>query len=443
MQRTLFLSISIAVLIVFAIGLIFYQGMSPAISILTPGPRILVEEIPGSKFHSPDGTWWGYNQSKIVRFQDNVFSYFIDNNDESSKTVSQFTILKKHGDDAWERGPSFPTSRPGNILVDSTGVLHAFVFEPVNAARNDSWGQLVHYTFPHAATGDITTFTQEIVIDNTGRQETVNIRLGAAISEDDTMALGFGLPFGVPPYAGQSEHLYFKKPHELKWQHLVAGQKLGHDFYYPFVVATKNEFYLLPVQDDFADDGNPATYDNMYQKINLFSFAGGQWSNTPIADLSNHPLAKKRPRLLEQEDLFMDAQGTLHVIYKEFLDPQYSYKVTAHRHVQINSKGKQETTINLGRDDINWIRLFEVQGELHYFANTFDSYYWAKVSKNELSKLDIPSDARGMYPYIAKVHSGLHEGKNIDVLLLAADSKMYEDGAQKNYYLRIPTEYFR
>ena len=38
--------------------------------------QMLTEKIPGSKFHSPDATWWGYNQSKIVRFRDKVFSYY-------------------------------------------------------------------------------------------------------------------------------------------------------------------------------------------------------------------------------------------------------------------------------------------------------------------------------------------------------------------------------
>ena len=400
---------------------------------------IVIEEIPGSKFHSPDGTWWGYNQSKIVRFQDYVFSYYIDNQDSNSSTVSRLTLLKKRSDDAWQKGASFPTSRPGNILVDSTGVLHAFVFEPTNAAINDSWGKLIHYSLPQAASGDITTFAKETVIENTGREETVNIRIGAAMGEDDTMAIAFGLPFGVPPYSGQSEHLYIKKPQEVKWQHLIAGQNLGHDFYYPFVVAQHNEFHLLPVQDDYANDGNPATYDNIYQKINLFSFVNGQWDNVPVADLSHHPMARKRPRLLEQEDLLIDSGGTVHLVYKEFLDPQYGYKATAHKHVQIAADGTQEENSLTGRDDLNWVRLFTIKGDMYYFASSFEAYYWKKADAREWSTLDMPADAKGMYPYIAKGNGATY----LDVLLLAADSKTYEDGSHKNYYVRIPLAYFR
>ena len=93
---------------------------------------LFFEKIPGSKFHSPDGTWWGYNQSKIVRFENMVFMYVIENVDNSNKTLSNFVVYKKSDDASWEKGASFPTSRPGNILVDSQGVLHTFVFEPYN-----------------------------------------------------------------------------------------------------------------------------------------------------------------------------------------------------------------------------------------------------------------------------------------------------------------------
>ncbi len=31
-----------------------------------------LEKIPGSLNHSPDATWWGYNQSKIARYGDTV-----------------------------------------------------------------------------------------------------------------------------------------------------------------------------------------------------------------------------------------------------------------------------------------------------------------------------------------------------------------------------------
>ncbi|MBI3251511.1 MAG: hypothetical protein HYZ62_01210 [Candidatus Andersenbacteria bacterium] len=95
MPRTILLSTVIAILATGSVAL-YIQATSPG-SKLSRHQHLLVEKLPGSKFHSPDGTWWGYNQSKIVRFKDYVFSYNIDNKDSNSKTVSHLTLLKKSG----------------------------------------------------------------------------------------------------------------------------------------------------------------------------------------------------------------------------------------------------------------------------------------------------------------------------------------------------------
>lgn len=402
---------------------------------------VLIEKIPGSKFHSPDATWWGYNQSKIVRFKDLVFTYVIENGDDSNKTPSNFTVYVKDDNKSWRKGASFVTSRPGNILVDSQGTLHAFVFEPFDIEKNDSWGKLKHYYFPSSARGDISTFSEELIVDNDGSSETANIRVGAAIGEDDTLAVGFGLTKFNPVYKGQSEHLYFKKRGGQNWTHLIAGENLVHDYYYPFVLAGKKGFHLLPVQDDYNDDGSPATYDNVYQKIIYFVYQNEVWKSQMIQDLSTHPLARARPRLLEQEDLYEDKEGKIHILYKEFLDAQETWKVTSHKHVIITGGEKEEQTINLGKDDVNWIRLFEVDGGLYYLISSWNSLYISKVGTNKLEKIEIPEDAKGFYPYVAsKKGSTKNDEKYVDILLLAADNKTYSEGTNSNYYIRIPKE---
>lgn len=402
--------------------------------------EILIEKIPGSKFHSPDGTWWGYNQSKIVRFKNFVFTYVIENEDDSNKTPSKFTVYVKEDNKTWQKGASFVTSRPGNILVDSQGTLHVFVFEPFDIEKNDSWGKLRHYYFHNSAQGDISTFSEELIVDNDGSSETANIRVGAAIGEDGTLAVGFGLTKFNPVYKGQSEHLYFKKPADQNWTHLIAGENLVHDYYYPFVLAGKTGFHLLPVQDDYNDDGNPATYENVYQKIIYFVYQNEVWKSQMIQDLSTHPLARDRPRLLEQEDLYEDREGKIHILYKEFLDSKETWKVTTHKHIIINGSEKEEQIINLGSgDDVNWIRLFEVSRELYYLISSWNSLYISKVGTNKLEKIEIPEDAKGFYPYVAsKKGSAKSDEKYVDILLLAADNKTYSEGTNSNYYIRIP-----
>jgi hypothetical protein len=56
----------------------------------------LVDPLPGSQSFIPDGTWWGYNMSKIVRSGNRVFTYVIEN-DDSPSTHSTFRIYMKEG----------------------------------------------------------------------------------------------------------------------------------------------------------------------------------------------------------------------------------------------------------------------------------------------------------------------------------------------------------
>ncbi|MDO8429239.1 MAG: hypothetical protein Q7S88_01290 [Candidatus Daviesbacteria bacterium] len=415
---------------------------TPGLSLIKTEEKILIEPIPGSKYHSPDGTWWGYNQSKIARFQDLVFSYYIDNTDDSNQTISNLVVLKKEGTSAWEEGVRFPTSRPGNILVDSQGVLHVFVFEPANAQINDSKGKLLHYFFPDSAQGDIKNFSQELVVDGDGSNETVNIRVGSAIGKDDTMVISFGLTKFNPAYNEQSEHIYFKKPNEEKWNHTFIDG-LPHDFYYPYTLVTENGFSLLPIQDDFNDDGNSKTYDNIYQKIPLFSYLNNKWGMEMLVDLSTHPLAKSKPRLLEQEDLMEDKDGNIHIIYKEFLDPDNLFASSGHRHL-IGKPGNFKTKkIELGKAGANWVRLVEVDSDLYYLISRFDSLYTSPVDDIKLNEISIPDDAKGFYPYVATQKSGQVSSEYIDVLLLASDQKLYQEGLQTNYYIRIPKSDFK
>ena len=68
-----------------------------------------LEKIPGSLNHNPDSTWWGYNQSKIARYGDTVFTYVI-HNDNDPTTKSLMTLYKKVGEGPWESGASMPCS---------------------------------------------------------------------------------------------------------------------------------------------------------------------------------------------------------------------------------------------------------------------------------------------------------------------------------------------
>ncbi|MBI2590294.1 MAG: hypothetical protein HYW33_00215 [Candidatus Blackburnbacteria bacterium] len=398
--------------------------------------RIFVEKIPGSKFHSPDATWWGYNQSKIVRFKDLVFMYVIENLDDSNKTSSDFVVYIKDGNKPWQKGAAFPTSRPGNILIDSKGVLHAFVFEPF-VETNDSIGRIMHYYFPNSASGDVKNYEQEVVVDNDGRSETANIRVGAAIGDDDTMVISFGLTKFNPLYKEQSEHIYFKKPSEKKWNHTFTDG-LVHDFFYPFTLISENTFYLLPIQDDFTGEGNP----NIYQKILLLEIKDGVWKKEIIADLTSHPLAQKRYRLLEQSDFFEDSFGKIHIIYKESLDPSTQWKVTGFKHLTKTGDKWDTKEINQEDKNLGWIRIIEVDSKLYYLGTSWNKVFLKRADSSKWVELDTPTDVKAIYPYVATKKGGTQKGGNyVDVLLLGADQKEY--ATTSHYYLKIPKKQFR
>ena len=200
----------------------------------------------------------------------------------------------KEVDGPWTAGAVFNTTRPGNILVDSNGALHAFVFEATDIDVNDSVGKLHHYTLAGASTGDITSFTEEVVVDHVAGDETVNIRVGAAIGADNQMVIAFGLGTDAD---GDTEQVLTKPVGGAGWAQEAAGTQLG------------------PIQDDFEGVGNP----NTYQIIRFFERSGSTWSTESVVDHTSQALASTRPRLLDQSDLYVDASDGVHIFYKEYL----------------------------------------------------------------------------------------------------------------------------
>ncbi|MBL4868839.1 MAG: hypothetical protein JKY67_20945 [Pseudomonadales bacterium] len=392
---------------------------------------VLYEAIPGSLNHSPDGTWWGYNQSKIVRFGDFVFMAVVENSDDAT-TPSQFTLYKKEGDGDWSQGAQLSTSVPGNLLIDSTGILHAFVFVPTVYEENRSIGQLKHYWFTDAATGDITNYLEETVIDNDGESETVNVRVGAAMGSDDTLSFAFGLRKYDEAGNNDTQQLFVKSNDDTQWSNLEAGDHLGHDFFYPFVLIRDDGYSLLPVQDDFMGVGNT----NRYQKILYFEYQDGSWSNELIVDLTEHTMAASRARLLEQSDMFEASDGTVHVIYKEFLDPDLDWKVTTFKHLKRSDRTWTTNAIDLSASTVNWLRILEYEEEIYFLCATSDALYLMKEGSTTLTQLEVPSDALGIYPYYASPRSGTSTNESyLDILMLSGGSNAYPNAP--NYYVRI------
>ncbi len=401
----------------------------------TTKQNIFYEQIPGSTFHSPDGTWWGYNQSKIVRFKNTVFMYVMENSDADGKTLSKMVIYKKEGDGPWQKGAGLLTSEAGNIVIDSKGVLHAFVFQQTQPAKDLSLGKLIHYWFPNSASGDIKNSKQEIILNNPDDSETVN-RVGAGIGPDDTLAVAFGYTTFNPKYQGHSEHLFIKKPGQ-SWRRLIAGQNLGHDWYYPFVLITPQSYHLLSVQDDFNGVGKQ----NTYQKVMHFGYEKGAWKRDLLANLTSHPLASKEKRLLEQNDIFLDSAGRVHASYKELLDGTSLGNVTAFQHFTKKASGWDKETTDVQKYSCNWLKFVEVDSTLYYLCASFDRVYIMNEKRTKVQQLAIPTKVQAIYPYLASPRGGSASSEYIDLLLLSGSSQGY--ATHTDYYVRIPKTLFR
>ena len=349
-----------------------------------------IESIPGSKYHQENGTWWGYNQQKIVRFENKVFMTVVDNDNltngfPNANNPSTVYLYCKTENGPWVKGAGIPTSRPANILVDSI----------------------------------------ELIVDHTpGTSETVNIRIGASISADDILYVSFGLY--------QDLKLYYKHVDAPNWTEEMAGQNLGNSYYYPFVLGTPNGPCVLAVQDDYVGPGLPA----IYYKNKFFHRFSGTWNNQTICDLSTHPLAANRSKLVDNCELFLSSSNKVIGIYQKLLDPSEEWK-SSYFQLEVAASGQTtETPIPLEMDDINRIRLIEHQGTLYYLCIKYNGLFIKKGIDGSLKEINLPSFVSGNYMYLSNASGGSSINSNyIDILLLNGYAQDYPNGT--NHYVRI------
>ncbi|MFA5848669.1 MAG: hypothetical protein WC833_02210 [Bacteroidales bacterium] len=405
-------------------------------NIATASIDFVSEQIPGSKNHSPNGTWWGYNQSKIVRYGNVVYMYVIENQNVDSNpnpnatNPSKIVLYRKDSDNSWQKGGSFNTSRPGNILIDSDGIVHLIVFEPTYtlSTENGSYGKLKHYWFPNCKTGDITSSQQETIIDNDGvsQGETVNMRVGASIGKDDVMAVSFGL--------NKTHRLYYKEKTGVKWIMDYSSPNLGSDIFYPYVIVTDSGFGILAIQDDYVGQNLP----NIYQKTYYFEKKNGAWKNEILINLQSHPLAQSRPQLIENSDICQDAAKQIHLLYQTRLNPSDQSQNSFSLSSQLTSGWDNQPVT--ASDNTNWMRIIEVNGETYYLCSSWDKLYIKKGVAGELKQLKVPK-VSGMYIYVSSPRGGTKSAENyVDILLLNGNRDDYPNA--KNYYIRIAKSEF-
>jgi hypothetical protein len=212
----------------------------------------------------------------------------------------------------------------------------------------------------------------------------------------------------------------------------MAGQNLGNSYYYPFVIGTPNGPCVLAVQDDYVGPGLPA----IYYKNKFFHRFNGTWTNQTICDLSTHPLAATRSKLVDNCELFLSSSNKVIGIYQKLLDPSEEWK-SSYFQLEVDASGQTtETPIPLDMDDINRIRLIEHQGILYYLCIKYNGLYIKKGIDGSLKEIKLPSFVSGNYMYLSNVSNGSSINSNyIDILLLNGNVQDYPNGT--NHYVRI------
>ena len=259
----------------------------------------------------------------------------------------------------------------------------------------------------------------------------MNIRFGVSIGPDDTMAVAFGLTEGNG-FQGHTEQLFYKKAGEAGWTRLLAGENLGHDFYYSFPLVTGLGVSVLAVQDDYV----PADSGNLYQIASYFKFANNAWSQRLLVDNSGHPEALSRHRLVEISDNFQDPAGDIHLLMVDDAAEEYRHFVRA-----ADDSWTSKVIPTAYKEGENWIRLTEIHGQLYYLAALWDWMLAMKESGDRFVRLDLQGrDVEGVYLYISVPRTGTNaDSPYVDMLLLNGSSDAYPSG--KNFYLRVDKQY--
>ena len=392
---------------------------------------LLHDLLQSSQTHSPNSTWWGYSQSKVVRDGESVYFGVIENDTGMATPVADFNLYEVTAAGRVLRG-THPSSRPGNVLVDPLGGVHVLVFEPFDAGVNDSVGSLVHYAYPAARDGDFANPTRTTVrAAPDATTETVNIRIGATVSDEGTLAVAYGLN-GLAGHEGKVVVLHTRAPDGL-WQHAVL-EDVGHEYYYPFVVHTDSRVMVMPVQDDYVP--GPPVY-NRYYKVPFFTYDGVSWTSDLFLDLSQDPLAidDTKTGLVEQSELFERTDGTTIAVYKDHRSGTRFFSRT------ITAEGEPSAAEELewaAGESMNWVRAFEIDGELFFFGCSWAEAFLVRASDGRVVEVDLPDFPFGTYPYLSSHRGG--EVRNasewVDLLAVTGDSAQYPSPGMHLY--RMP-----
>ncbi|MBM3278877.1 MAG: hypothetical protein FJY95_12470 [Candidatus Handelsmanbacteria bacterium] len=253
---------------------------------------------------------WGYNQSNIVRCGEEVYAL-------SWRDDLSLVVFRRVGPGQWEHSPPTPpVPQNGNLLVDQSGCLHLIggaeasfqaVFEPP--------GQVRHFRLRQQARADS--------------------RFGAA-SENDRIFVAGGLErlgwylldAGLdcrPLLSGELRHEAARGYHFVALQGGAAHAFCSDDHFlagneYPNQVVTYRDAATGQMKTVETPHGIYPVLKSYYYYCPDLMHAPQDWRLQVVSDVSD-TFADGKRGTTEQQDLLLDAQGRVHLIYFENRQP--------------------------------------------------------------------------------------------------------------------------
>lgn len=255
---------------------------------------------------------WGYNQSNIVRFEDEVYAL-------SWRDDLTLVIFRRLSDGTWEMGPVLPpVPQNGNLLVDSKGHLH------VIGGDCASW----HVWFDEPGRLDCFQLRRWVKADS---------RFGASIDKQDRIFVGGGLGrLGWYVLDGQKN---FEK---VASGEIVHEKARGYHFalFQDGAVHTfcSDDYFLpgasLPNQQVKVKDPQTGeqriieTEHGIYPVLKAYYYhnpnvleTGNTWQMQVMSDVSETfsepPTGNGSRGTTDHQDIFMDQEGLLHFLFYE------------------------------------------------------------------------------------------------------------------------------
>lgn len=395
--------------------------------------------VPTSFYQHTNGTWWGNNQIKIVRYEDVVYTYYVNNKnlidgEPNIDNPSEICLLRINDDMTIEHFDSLYSSRTAALCIDSYGRLLVGNFEPGSAEDNGTSGSIKLYTYNFDNDGSFDRHEETVVPYDPG-DELSNIRFGMAIDKDDNLVIGFGMNYYEDEALNHTMTAYIRSSGTEEWEVRRLAETLGEDNYYPLMAINGVEdVRAFSVQDACYPEMTQFEYPCFYQYVRYYD--AGEHKKT--VDYSHLSIAEEKPQLIEQVGFMIDTSGDTHMISRARIDTGIlSYKSTIDYYKgRINNLEKIDTAY-LG-DMFNWLRIFEYKDTIYLVGATYDSAAIINTETEEIKWLDIPKDAiRGSYIYTNALRGGSDLDKYLDIYFVPADSNQYD---HQSLYVRIELE---